>query len=606
MYNLDPINFLEMVAVKRYAMSSAESAGVHWNAPATINVANFNKVLARKGVVSLMTPGQYLIGGSGQGGLKIPDNTALVLGHGVELILEDNTFQPLIQTLRQFDVGTPVVGTIAYGGSDASITGTISNTTDIHLKHPVGSWIAILGLDLSNQSNRSYQGVYQVSAVATNSITYEMTNVPPSDGNSTVGAIVYPVDNNIRIIGGMWDGNGANNRTGSPYYQGDPHTHVLSFRNVQNLIVSGIQLRRGNSWGIGTNNIRDCTFRDLYGDLYGDGSGTANAILQGSGGARNVLVENVSGTCGDNMVAWSLDHTGTWTYQDHWYGDVYDLRIKNVHTNKSSAAPVMFWGNVNARYHSVTVDGVTGRSQACLVGIDNGFTATSMLNTSGGSFKIKNVCGEANSAVVAIRSDGVWDSLEIDGVHHTRPNTGLPCVSFSKRPGGTVQSFKRVDIRNCSAYIQGPGTTNNRTGPIIDIRDTNIDDLRISGLPLMRINAANVGLVHFDGVEGVVKDAVVSDIRGQAIITGKTCLVRCANTGTGALGKLTLRDSVMTGFDASGGLVHQTATGKVAKVYIDNTPVPALVQAGHLGGVLRDGTGMSIDTVSVTATAAAN
>lgn len=82
--------------------------------------------------------------------------------------------------------------------------------------------------------------------------------------------------------------------------------------------------------------------------------------------------------------------------------------------------------------------------------------------------------------------------------------------------------------------------------------------------------AANVGVVHFDGVEGVVKNAIISDIRGQSVITGDTCLVRCANTLSDALGKLTLRDATLTGLDATGCLVHQTTTGRVTKVLLDN------------------------------------
>lgn len=601
---------------------SAEYYGVSYNATAAQNVANMNIALQKSRTVTLNTPGQYLIGGEG---IKIPSNTTLSLGADVELILANQTFAPIISAERQFDPGIAATAAIAYGGSGVNFTGTITvsvNDTP-HLRHPVGSWIAIGGLDLSNQANRSYQGVYQVSAVTTTTITYWMIDTPPSGGNSTTGARVYPADTGIRVIGGMWDGNGVNNSTSHPYYQGDPNSHIMSFRNTQDIIVHDVKFRRGYSWSIGTNNIRDATFRDLYGDLYGDGTGSANAIIQGSGGGRNVLIDGVSGTCEDNMVAWSLDTIGqnrtvstpstSWTYQNHDNGDVYNLRIRNVHSAKNNAAIVNFWGNTHARYHLIDIDGVTGRvSGGAMVGVDNGFDQTDMYNTNGGILKIKNVVGESSAPAVSLRSNGTWDLVEIDTVRMSRPVTATPAVTFTKRNAGaivppatasvagTVQTIKRLVMKNIDCRIHLG--TNNRTGPIAEITDTNIDELVVEGIPLMRINA-NTGIIIHSGTEGVIKQAIVSNVRGEVVgAFSDACLVKCDNSGAGAMGTLVLRDSSLVGFTdgtTRGGLVHQPAGKIVVKVRLDNTPIPAITKTGSVGGCIREGSGMTIDTVSV-------
>jgi len=576
--------------------TQAESVGVDWGNTAAVNTTRMNAALARRGLVTLTRPGQYMFGGPGIGSLLIPSNTTLICAEGVELICANQTHQPLIRNTNSFDPGTAATGSIAYSGGGWGLRGTVT-ATGIQLKHPVGSWIGVLNLDLSNQANRSYQGVYQVTAVGTNTITYEMVDTPPSGGNSTSGAIIYPADTNIRIIGGMWDGNDVG-QTGSPYNDGDPNHWVQTLRNTQNTIVQGCSYRRGLSWTVGSNNIRDATYRDLYADLYTDGLGTANAIFQGTGGARNVLIDGVSGTSDDNLVAWSLDAVGSWTYQNHWNGDVYNLRIKNVNSSANNAAIIKLWGNTNARYHSVLIDGVTGRANTeGAVGVDCGFTQTSMLNTRGGKLTIKNVAVACPGAPVTVRSDGDWDHIEIDQVQQKRAGSAAaPLVQILKRSGGTVQTIRRLDIKNLS--WSNPGSVLNRTTCIVEISDTNIFDLNISGIPQARINAVT-GLVNFIGVEGVVDRAVVTGLNGIANATGDMTLVRCANTVAGALGQLTLRDSTFTAFDASGGLALQTAAGKVTKVRLDNNTFTN-ARAGHVSGVLRDGTGMTVDTINIT------
>jgi hypothetical protein len=165
-----------------------------------------------------------------------------------------------------------------------------------------------------------------------------------------------------------------------------------------------------------------------------------------------------------------------------------------------------------------------------------------------------------------------------------------------------VQTIRRLDISNLNHYQ--PGSTINRTSPMVQIDDSNVEELTVEGIPVTRLNA-DTGLVNFTGVEGVVGKAVISGVRGVANSTGDRCLIRIANTNASALGQLVLRDSVMTGFDATGGLVHQTVTGKATLLRLDNTPAPALRRGSTtVPGVLRDGSGMAIDVVQATNTVA--
>lgn len=578
--------------------TAAESAGVNYNAAPAANAAAFNAALARRGLVTLYTPGQYLVGGPGQGGLLIPSNTTLICGHGVELIVADETFQPLLRNASAFEAGITLATAISYVSGAFGFRGRIDHA-GIELVHPVGSWIAVGGLSGATAANRGYQGVYQVTAVATDQIFFNLLGVPPSGGNSAVGAVIRPADTNIRVFGGLWDGNDVG-QTGDGYNDGDPRQFVNGFRNCHDLIVQGTQYRRGNSWAVGCNNIRNATFRGLSGDLYTDGGGTAVVLFQGAGAARNVLVEDVSGTCKDNLVAWSLDSmtggTPPTSYPNYDQGDVYDLRFKKINGYNNQNALVAIWGNTNSRYHDLTIDGVTGRGNTAGVHLAAGYAPTNMLNINGGTLNIKNVRGGFNTSPVIIKTDGAWDHINIESIRNTSPNAGnQPVVKFERN--AATQNIKRLDIRDVGHFVAG--STINRTAAAVDIRDSDITDLRIEGLPEMSLGA-NTSLVLFAGSLGTIKRAVVEKCAASASATGDSFVVSCENTSATAIGLLTARDNHFTAFDATGGIVRQSAAGKVTRIRSDGNTFTNSETATT--AITRDGTGATLDVVSVSTT----
>lgn len=581
----------------------AEDIGVDYNAKAARNSALLTAALARYRLVTISKPGQYLFVGPGQESILIPKNTALVSLAGVELILADNSQTPLIRSAESWH-STPITlsGAIVFGSLGSGLSGTCS-ATGIGTKHPAGSWVAIVGLNHATVANRSYVGVFQVfSAPDANTIVVNLVDWPASSANSSTGALVYPVDTGMRIIGGLWDGNDVGQ--GAPGYPaGDPREHTMHFRHSQNVIVRDVEFRRGMSWSIGVNHIRDCTFEHLSGDLYTDGLGAADVLFQGSGGGRNVVVRDVAGSAKDNLVAWSLDVGGV--YANHYPGDTYDIKFEDIELQTQGVAGIAIWGNTDYRHNSFTVENVHGRtrSEGC-VKVDCGYAPTSMLNARGGKLTIKNINGFCASSVVNIRSDGDWDHIEIDGVRNGRNNVhaNAPLVLINRNT--TTQVIDRVDIRNLQHV--SAGSTINRSAPAVTITDTTINTLNIEKMPTMRL-AANVALIAHTGTAGTIGKMVVSSVSAIANAAGDCCLVSCENTLAGAIGQLTLRDSTFNAFDASGGLIRQSATGKVTKIRSDNNTitgstgeVSAAVTVGS--GVIRDGTGASLDVVSVVTT----
>ena len=600
---LADIGMLSAAQVAAISGSSLESAGVDWALSPSLLLDRMNTGLARGGLQTLTRPGQYVVGGPGQGGILIPSYSHLLCSPGVELILADGTQSPLLRTANSWH-STPITVPTALAFSSINTSSGLvatANATGVGTKHPVGSWVAVMGLDPSIANNRAYMGVFQVYAASADSITFHIVDWPIAGTNSSAGAKIYPADSGIRVTGGIWDGNDVGQ--GAPGFPaGDPREHTMHFRNAQDIIVRNAKFRRGMSWSVGTNNIRDATFEHLRGDLYEDGLGSADVLFQGSGGGRNVIVQNVAGFAKDNLVAWSLDTVGTSTYLNHEGGNTYNIKFRDIELQGNGVCGVVLWGNTNYRHHGFIIDGVSGRTMSeGLVKVDCGYAPTAMLNTRGNKLTIKNVDGNCASTAVSIRSDGDWEHIDIDNVRNSRTTShpGAALVSFIRSV--TKQVIGRVDIKNLQHSVQG--ATLNKNAPSVIISDTDIDRLTIEGMPAMRL-AAGTSLIAFTGTQGIVNNAVITNVNAVANASGDSFLVSCENTNAGALGQLTLRDSSFTAFDATGGLVRQATTGRVTRIRVDNCTQS---NGEDASGVVRDnatgGQRAVLDTVSVASSA---
>lgn len=551
--------------------TSAERFGVDYNNSPSRNVRAFNAALQRRNFVTLTRPGQYLIGGPGEGGLIIPSNTTLVLADGVELIVADQTFQPLIRNENAFHPGTTLTGAaVQWVGPGLR---AIIDFPNIGLLHPVGTWIALLNLPNTNSNNRNYQGVYYVREATQNQIAFLLCGAPPSGGNSATGGIIYPADNNLRIIGGVWDGN-ETGQSGSGYQDGDPRQHIHSLRNVQNLIVRGPTYRKGEAWCFGSNNLRDFTVEDIQADTWsGNGAVLAHDIVHLAGGHRNGLIQRINADCDDNTIGMTLDDVvnnvgvpvSYVTAGLYFPGDTYDITIRDIQGRTSEASIIALWGNTNYHHFSTTIERITaGRCNGSAVQLSAPYNPTNMLNCNGGMLTLRDVSGTFNTAPVRIVSDGVWDHVVLDNIRNSNIGT-LPLVQVVRAT--TTQTISRLEINNVAQYV--PGTGLNRSQPVVEIRDSNINDLEINGVPTQRFNA-NVSAVQFVGSAGSVLRATVAGVAGVANQAGDSFIVSCENTNATALNRLVVRDSTMVGNTATGGVVRQATTGRVTTVLVDN------------------------------------
>lgn len=559
-----------------------EASGVSYRNDGRTNARAFNRALARGGLITNMTPGQYIIGGDPEtGGMIGNSNVTLLSGEGVEYILADQTFRPLFSNARAFATPITLTGVSILWVGPSFRCQII--WPEIDVAYPAGSKFAVLGLLGSTAANRGYQGIWQVTDTVPGSIFFNLMGQPPSGGNSATGATIYPVDSTIKIIGGMWDGNEAG-QSGTPYVDGDPYSSILSFRNTQNLIVSGVQFRKGAAWCIGTNNVRDVTVRDVDANTYsGVGVAGAHDIVHLAGGARNVLIERVTADCDDNTVGMTLDDIVNSVAVPipyaarYWPGDTYDITIRDISSRDSNAATVALWGNNNYEHHNTLIERITGRAtNGGVVQVLAGYAPTNMLNVNGGRLVLRDISGPVGGSVVNFSSDGVWNDIIIENLSNTGSGPGQPVLLVNRVT--TAQSIKSFKASNISQFIDGGPLQ--RTGPLVRVTDSNVEDFRLEGSPTQRVQA-NVSFVVFSGTTGTINRAVVEGFSGVSNSTtipagtSDTFIVSCENTNATALGNLAIRDSAMVGGTAlavnTGGIFRQSTTGRVTNVLIENS-----------------------------------
>lgn len=184
-------------------------------------------------------------------------------------------------------------------------------------------------------------------------------------------------DENIEIVGGIWDGNCNNmglngeyeaiHRLDFPYSPELFRGKLMRFAHIDNIILEKMTVKDPISYGIQIADAVGFVIRDIYFD-YNWQFGTTDGIHV-NGPAKNGVIENLHGTTNDDMVGvTTIDEV----HAEITRGDIEDLYIHNVSAhNGYSGVRLLATGNCYMR--RVVIDGVYGdyRHNAVLVSQHN-------------------------------------------------------------------------------------------------------------------------------------------------------------------------------------------------------------------------------------------
>lgn len=184
-------------------------------------------------------------------------------------------------------------------------------------------------------------------------------------------------DQNIEIIGGIWDGNcdamgldavyEAIHREDQPYSPALFKGKLIRFARVDRIMLEKMTVRDPVSYGIQIADVNGFVVRDMYFD-YNCHFGTTDGVHI-NGPARNGVIENLCGTTNDDLVSLTtIDET----HAEVTVGEIVNVDIRNLSaTNGYSGVRLLSAGGFDMR--CIRISGVYGeyRHNAVLISHHN-------------------------------------------------------------------------------------------------------------------------------------------------------------------------------------------------------------------------------------------
>lgn len=171
-------------------------------------------------------------------------------------------------------------------------------------------------------------------------------------------------DENIEIVGGIWDGNcdemgldgeyEARHRLDDPYSPERFKGKLMRFAHVDRIMLTGLTVRNPVSYGIQIGDVRGFVTRDIFFD-YNWHFGTTDGVHI-NGPARDGVIENLCGTTNDDLVSLT---TYDEPHAEISLGDIENVYIHNI-TAINGFSGVRLLSGEGYKLCNVRVDGVYG------------------------------------------------------------------------------------------------------------------------------------------------------------------------------------------------------------------------------------------------------
>lgn len=572
-------------------------------ASASANTTLIQNALNNRGDVYLIGTGIAYVNAT----MITYSNTTVHIASGLTLKMIDGGSGGIFanRASRLAGVTVPRLSTTWVSIDGAQNYGVQLDSTGIGANFAVGDYVAIVAtghltsVATATVLNKGFRGVWRVRIVSADSITCEILLRTPNDGNSNrpgTEVTVYQVDTNITYTGGgTLDGNGAN-LDQSLYGAGDPKGVVIYTRNAQNVRIDGLNFSRGISWTIASNYVRDYKVLNITGDSSG---GVTGDFVHLVGQHQQVVIDNLSGKAGDNMVGCTIDITDDtsnswsaagntalqpnlnpiWNYDNNpdsaalgtfkynfpyqFPGDMYDISVSRVTGNciNSSGAFAIcgIYGPETYSFNNMSFDDISGTGSSAFQLSNYGYTGLN--NTNGSKLRVTNLHAKVQGAQLALTvGTQNWDSIVLDDVIHE--NNNVPAVNIESNTGtiGTM-TFKNVgfDFTGANMLLPFFQVVGNQTINNLDIMDTQNVGLA-SGIPLfLHSGTGSIGRLSYKNVS-----ATSAGGAGTGIHTV---------TGAGASDSLAFDNVSLTSVGGVGSMFSQGSTGLYKKVTFSNSDI---------------------------------
>lgn len=420
---------------------------------ATANTAAFNSALALGGRIAVRQAGTFYINAQ----LVIPSNTSLELGPNTIIRMAAGAASTMIANAAYTAARTNITGMTSSG-----MTVTVATATT----PTVGQWVSIHGSQTSG-----YNGVYLVQSVSAGvSFTYFAEILPGATtavlstryANMTWGV----ADQNIRISGGQWYYDLANNSAGN----GKPSGCAIILGHLFDYVVEKAQFYDVGTRCIYPFNARGGMIRKIRCDL-------TRVCIQTNGAIHGLTIEDVDSIGTDDGVVVMCRENSPFTTVLLSEGDCINVQVRRCNLNHTVAHAVALY-NFDSLHvmDNVVVDGIAGN---CTFGVY--IAGASGTLSSFGNLEFRNIktsssnnpfwmrfCSIKRLKVVNFQAEvqvtgvngftvdasSTIDTLEIDGFTWVPATTTDTAIAIIFVTGGTaVNHFILRRFQNNSSWV---------------------------------------------------------------------------------------------------------------------------------------------------------
>lgn len=263
-------------------------------------------------------------------------------------------------------------------------------------------------------------------------------------------------------------GNGYKGSIADGLYNG----HCILLGKVKNLNIKNAFQTSASKYGFLIYDCENVSVDNLGFDNDSDGIHFQPPV-------KNVRINNVWGTTGDDLVSFTLGD-----YTSHMFsntGNFEDIEVKNIHSDNCLCAIKITGSGLNSEYYfkNITIKDVFGTTSSNVISILDDTTDgnTDLINTKVVNLKLKNIQAKSTHT----RDMVVWaknsSTVVIEDIDINRINSDGNCILI----GGSYESF---GIKNITQSDRTKALNNNviniQTGTTIKtmfLENINIDNL---------------------------------------------------------------------------------------------------------------------------------
>ena len=367
---------------------------------------------------------------------------------------------------------------------------------------------------------------------------------------------------NITIRGGQYDMNGATNPRIGAILTGQYAGIGIVMHHVRNLLVEGIkEIGNAQKYNFLFADIENGEFRNINNINQSDG-------LHFQAPCKNILVENITGTCHDNMLAFTIGDYPLITISEN--GDFENITINNVYSKGETIDILRFVGNGKnglGRYRNIKVSNVIAScpNQAVIEVYKSDITPVAndyLKDTVIENMEVSNIKNLSNVKRRFMTVYGTIHQLKVSNISELNGNVSGSILNLYDTSLVSNIELSNVYLKSGTGNGFNLLITQSKLDNNITLSNVHVD---VKGVAIIHHSGSNVARIHVTNSK-IKSGTICQVLSGSVILKFHSSLIDTINLPVSAGASLEILESLT---EAVGAIVP-TLEGETALLRINS------------------------------------